>query len=107
MAEAALRQPPTLAEVLGALRRHEQELRRQGVTSAAVFGSVARGDAQPDSDVDILVDIDPDAKLSLFGHIGVQHFLADLLGRKVDLVSRTALRPRMRERVRAEEVAAF
>ena len=53
------------SEALETLRRSEPDLRARGVRRAAVFGSVARGDGRPDSDIDILVEIDPDAHLTV------------------------------------------
>ena len=50
----------TLDDVLEMLRTHESELRRLGVSHAAVFGSVARSEARADSDIDVLVELDPD-----------------------------------------------
>lgn len=54
-----MNRPPHLEDVLNVLRTHEADLRQQGIAHAAVFGSVARQEATPTSDVDILVDLDP------------------------------------------------
>lgn len=62
-----------------------------------VFGSVARREERPDSDVDFLVDFEPGA--TLIDHIQLQHLLADLLGIEVDVISAKALKPRMRAEV--------
>ncbi len=67
--------------------------------SLSVFGSVARGDARPDSDVDILVEFSPDAGIGLIEYAGLMLALSELLGRKVDLVSRPALRPALRDAI--------
>lgn len=72
-------------EILAAARRHR-------AAHVRVFGSVARGEAAPDSDVDFLVDFDPDA--SLLDQIGLIHDLQELLGVGVDVVSSGGLRPR-------------
>jgi predicted nucleotidyltransferase len=64
-------------------------LRANNVEYAAVFGSVARGDAGPNSDVDILVRFGKD--ISLLDHIGVAYELQDSLGKKVDLVTERSL----------------
>jgi uncharacterized protein len=55
------------AEVIETSRRHQAEPHRRGVRHAALFGSLARGEARPDSDIDILLELDPDAPISLFG----------------------------------------
>ena len=89
--------------ILELLTRHRPVLaERFGVTRLALFGSVVRGTARPDSDVDVLVDFDgpPTAKR----YFGVQFYLEDLLGRQVDLVSADALRPRLRPYVERDAV---
>lgn len=75
---------------------------RHGARNVRVFGSVARGDAGPDSDVDFLVEMDADR--SLLDHVGLVQDLEDYLGRKVDVVSERALHWFIRDRVLAEAV---
>ena len=65
--------------------------RRWRVSELALFGSVLREDFGPGSDVDVLVSFFPDARLGLFGFVGMQEELAEILGRHVDLVSRRAV----------------
>jgi len=90
-------------EILKTLRAHRDELRQRfGVKSLAVFGSVARGEARPDSDVDILVEFEGRATFDRY--MGLKFFLEDLLGRRVDLVTRKALKPRMRPFVEREAI---
>jgi predicted nucleotidyltransferase len=57
-------------EALETLRRSEQALRARGVRRAALFGSVARGESRPGSDIDIMVEIDPDAHITVFDYVG-------------------------------------
>jgi uncharacterized protein len=73
--------------------------RRYHVHELSVFGSAARGDMKPESDIDILVELEPDAPIGLweFGHMEGE--LSVLLGRKVDLVSKRGLKPRVRPHV--------
>lgn len=75
---------------------------RHGARNVRVFGSVARGDAQPDSDIDILVDLDPGR--SLFDLGGLLYDLQALLGVDVDVVTEKGLRPRIRAQVIQEAV---
>ena len=77
-------------------------LRQYGITRAGIFGSVVRGEATPESDVDILVELDAEA--SLLDFIGVKLDLEDVLERRVDLVQYDAIRPRLRDRILSEEV---
>src|SRR5216684_1112471 len=65
-------------EALETLRRSEPDLRARGVLRAAVFGSVARGESRPDSDIDIMVDIDPEAHLTVFDYAGLKEYIAGL-----------------------------
>lgn len=89
------------ADVLQQLASSKVELaRRYGVIRLALFGSVARESARPDSDVDILVEFDGPATSSRY--FGVQFFLEDLLGRRVDLVTDKALRAELRPYVERE-----
>jgi predicted nucleotidyltransferase len=73
--------------------------RRYGVRELSVFGSVARGQTRPDSDIDLLVDFLPHAQTGLLDYAGLMLDLEDLLGRKVDLVSRNGLKPLIRASV--------
>jgi len=73
---------------------------RHGARNVRVFGSVARGEAGPESDLDVLVEMEPGT--SLMDHIALMQDLEDLLGRKVDVVSDKALHWYIRERVLAE-----
>ena len=73
---------------------------RFGVRELAVFGSVARGEALDTSDLDVLVDFVGPATFD--GFMGLKIFLEDCLGVRIDLVTRAALKPRLRERIEAE-----
>ena len=76
--------------------------RRYSVKELAVFGSVARGEARPDSDVDLLVEFLPEARIGLLEHIAAQRELSALLGRNVDLVTKPALRIELRDEILAQ-----
>lgn len=87
------------------MRAHRDELRKRfGVKSLAIFGSVARGEAKPESDVDIVVEFDPQAHVGLFKMVELKEFLEKVLGCPVDVVTLDGLRPWMRELVRREAV---
>jgi uncharacterized protein len=78
-------------------------LRRRGAAKAALFGSCARGDMGPDSDVDILVEIPAD--LSLLDFVQLKQEVAEALGRKVDLVEYDALKPSLRDGIIRQQVS--
>jgi len=73
--------------------------RRYDIKELAVFGSAARGEMRPDSDIDLLVDFLPQARVSLLRHTAAERELTALLGRKVDLVSKRALKDAVRDEV--------
>jgi uncharacterized protein len=77
-------------------------LQRHGVRRAALFGSAARGQMRPRSDVDILVDLD--RGLSLLDFIRIKLELEEALGRKVDLVEYHTIKPRLKERILSQQV---
>jgi uncharacterized protein len=97
----------TLQEVLSVLRAHEAELRGLGVRHAAVFGSVARGEARPDSDIDVLVDLDPELPIGIFEYVRLRMHVAELLGGAGDVVNRRTLKPLLRDSILRDAVNAF
>ena len=91
------------SRALALLGEHKPVLaQRFGVTRLALFGSVARGTAGADSDIDLLVEFDGPATSSRY--FGVQFYLEDLLGHPIDLVTAKALRPRLRPYVERDAV---
>jgi len=98
---------PRIEATLEMLRAYQAELRLAGVRHAAVFGSVARGDAVVNSDVDVLVELDPAAHVSLYDLVGIELRLAEIFGRKVDVVSKRGLRPGLDDAILADAVTAF
>ena len=93
-------------EALRRLEAHTQPLAAFSVKRLAIFGSVARDEAHEDSDIDILVEFEPDARVGLFEFVRLQRFLSDILGCPVDLVTPDALRAEMREQILREAVYA-
>jgi predicted nucleotidyltransferase len=97
----------TLNQVIGTLRAHEDELRRFGVAHAAVFGSVARGEATTDSDVDILVDLDRERPMGIFEYARLKIYINELLNGSGDVVNRRTLKPLLRDSILRDCVNAF
>jgi predicted nucleotidyltransferase len=73
------------------------------VRRAAVFGSVARGESRPDSDVDIMVEINPEARLTVFDYSGLKDYIAS----PVDVVNRDGLKPYVRPTATVDAIYAF
>jgi hypothetical protein len=94
-------------DILDRLRANEAALRARGVTHAALFGSRARGDNRADSDTDILIDVSPDARLSVYDYVGLKEYIAGLFDGPVDVVSRDNLKPYVRPTATADAVYAF
>jgi hypothetical protein len=91
-------------EALRRLAEHREELAAMGAGSLSLFGSVARDDARPDSDVDILIELNRPMGLFDLGRIQVR--LEEILGCRVDLAMSDTMRPRLRARVLEEAVRA-
>jgi uncharacterized protein len=99
---------PDLAEhVIATLRAHETELRRAGIRRLSLFGSVARDDADVDSDVDLAAELDPEARIGLFALGALERRLAELLGRKVDLLTEPVETDRLRANINRDRRRAF
>ena len=83
------------AEAIALISSRWDEIRRSfGVRTLSLFGSVARDEGRPDSDVDVLVEFD--GPVTFDAHTGLMIFLEDLLGCRVDVVTATGLKPRLR-----------
>ncbi len=80
-------------DILTRLRENEPALRARGVAHAALFGSRARGDHRPDSDIDIMVEFDPGAHVTVFNYAGLKDYIAGLFDGPVDVVNRDGLKP--------------
>jgi uncharacterized protein len=99
-----LQQEP-LKHIIQTLKDTLPELRdRYGVISLGVFGSYVRGEQTPDSDLDLLVEFDPAVRFGLLTYCELENTLSDRLAVKVDLVMKTALKPRIGERILQEVV---
>lgn len=94
----------TQHNALDILNSHRQELKELGVKSIAVFGSAVRGEARPESDIDVLVEFE--TPVGILAFLRLQHRLEELLGRRVDLVTPAALKRQLRDQILKEAVYA-
>lgn len=98
----------TLDEVIACLRDREDELRALGIERLSVFGSFARGEAGPGSDVDLAAEVDPDAGWGFATRFRTADRLAGLLGRPVDLIQEPVTRkPRLQAEIDKDRIVAF
>jgi uncharacterized protein len=93
----------TRDDILATIRANEAELRKFQVTELALFGSFARGEETDASDIDFLVEFE---EKTFDNYLNTKHLLETLFGRKVDLGSKSNIKPRLRERILSEAVRA-
>ncbi len=98
---------PYALRVLRTIQQHRADLEKIGVVHAALFGSVARGEDSPDSDVDILVELDPLVVRDLIAYSSVHQRLEELIGRPVDVARRDKLRPDVEQEIARDVIRAF
>jgi hypothetical protein len=93
------------ADILALLHEHRATLRRYGVARCGLFGSFVRDEQRPDSDVDLLVEFQPRQKS--FGNLmGLADFLEDMLGRRIEIVTRESLSPHIGPHILSETLYA-
>jgi predicted nucleotidyltransferase len=94
-------------EAIETLQRSEHALRARGVRRAALFGSLARGENRAGSDIDIMVEIDPEAHITVFDYVGLKEYIAGLFDSPVDVVNRDSLKPYIGTTATADAIYAF
>jgi predicted nucleotidyltransferase len=94
-------------KIIEKLKEREADLRAHGVMHAALFGSVARNEQNAESDIDILVDLDPAIVATIFDYAGLKDYVASLFQGPVDVIDREALKPRFRPHAVVDAIYAF
>jgi uncharacterized protein len=97
----------TATRVIATLRAHESELRKSGLRSLSLFGSLARGEAETSSDIDLAVELNPAARMDLFRLAALERRLAELLGGPVDLLPEPVEKRRLQEYINRDRLRAF
>jgi predicted nucleotidyltransferase len=93
--------------IVAKLRENEAALRARGVMYAALFGSRARGEGEPASDIDILVEIAPDFPMDVFQYIDVVHVIEDMFAERVDVSNRAAMKSHVRPAAERDAIYAL
>ncbi len=94
-----------LERIINILKEHKEELRgKYGVKEMGVFGSYVRGEYKEKSDLDILVEFEEEAEIGLLKFVNMENYLSELIGVKVDLVEKSALKPRIGKHILKEVV---
>lgn len=89
----------TREQIIAAIRGHSEAIKAEGVIRLALFGSRARGDNRPDSDIDVLIEVEPDASFSILNLIGVEHIIQDATGLQTQATMRRSMPPRLAQRI--------
>jgi uncharacterized protein len=93
--------------VIATLRAHEEELRQAGLRSLSLFGSLARGETEMDSDIDLAAEFDPTARIDLLRLSAVERRIAELLGSPVDLLPEPVEKRRLQDQINRDRRRAF
>jgi hypothetical protein len=93
--------------ILARLKEHEAELRRRGVARVALFGSAARGERREGSDIDLMVDIDPNARIGVFEYAGIVQYLVSLFPIRVEVANHKGLKELVRPNAERDAIYAF
>jgi predicted nucleotidyltransferase len=94
-------------DAIAILRQHADALKARGVCHAALFGSMARNQAGPTSDLDIMIELAPDAHLNAFDYAGLKSYIAGLFPGKVDVVNHAALKPYVKGTAESDAIHVF
>ena len=94
-------------QIIETLRANEDDLRRRGVLHVALFGSVARAEAKLTSDIDLMIELEPEAPIGLFEYVEITQYLGDLFPNRVDVVNRRKLKSLVRPQAERDAIYAF
>lgn len=95
------------SDIIALLQAQEAALKARGVAHAALFGSVARNEQRLDSDIDIMIELDPDSRVTMFDYVDIKEYIAGLFQEPVDVVNHDGLKPFVRPHAAADAIYAF
>ncbi|TIM19325.1 MAG: DNA polymerase III subunit beta [Mesorhizobium sp.] len=94
-------------EVIKRLQRNADAIKGMGATSLYLFGSILRGDAGPDSELDLFIDYDPARRFSLIDLVGIKQFLEEKMSAEIDITTRDSLNPMLKADIEQSAVRIF
>ena len=97
----------TRDEIIAAIRKNSEAIKAEGVTKLAIFGSRVRGDNRQDSDIDVLIEVEPDISFSILNLIGVEHIIQDATGLQAQATMRRSIEPRFAQRIADDIIEVF
>ncbi len=95
------------SEAIEKLKQQADAIRALGATSLYLFGSVARDEAGPTSDLDLFIDYDPQSRFNALDLVGIKLFLEDELATEVDITTRDSLHPVLKDRIESSALQVF
>ena len=97
----------TREEIIAAIRKNAEAIKAEGVSKLAIFGSRARGDNRPNSDIDVLIEVKPDASFSILNLIDVEHIIQDATGLQTQAAMRRSMPSRFAQRIADDILEVF
>ena len=94
-------------QIIARLRENEGPLRERGIRHAALFGSCARGEERPDSDIDIMIEVDPAARIGVYEYVAIKDYIAGLFDTRVDVVRHDRLKSYVGPAAAEDAIYAF
>jgi hypothetical protein len=97
----------TRDDIIATILGRSDVIKAEGVSKLAIFGSRARGDNRPDSDLDVLIEVEPDVSFSILNLIGVEHIIQDATGLQTQATMRRSMQPRFAQRISDDILEVF